>query len=173
MSEKRLLVLDGHSMAFRAFYALPVESFITSTGQHTNAVYGFVSMLVKMLADYEPTHVLAAFDAAEKSFRSDEYPEYKAGRAKTPDEFKSQVPLIQEVLKKLDIPVVVKEGVEADDVLASVSSMAEEAGMETYLASGDRDTFQLVTDSTFVIYPGRSMSDLRLMDPQAVTIGTA
>lgn len=169
VSEKRLLVLDGHSMAFRAFYALPVESFITSTGQHTNAVYGFVSMLVKMLADYEPTHVLAAFDAAEKSFRSDEYPEYKAGRAKTPDEFKSQVPLIQEVLKKLDIPVVVKEGVEADDVLATVSSMAEEAGMETYLASGDRDTFQLVTDSTFVIYPGRSMSDLRLMDPQAVT----
>ncbi|EPD30524.1 DNA polymerase I [Gleimia europaea] len=169
MSEKRLLVLDGHSMAFRAFYALPVESFMTSTGQHTNAVYGFVSMLVKMLADYEPTHVLAAFDAAEKSFRSDEYPEYKAGRAKTPEEFKSQVPLIQEVLKKLDIPVVVKEGVEADDVLATVSSMAQEAGMETLLASGDRDTFQLVTDSTFVIYPGRSMSDLRLMDPPAVT----
>lgn len=169
MSEKRLLVLDGHSMAFRAFYALPVESFMTSTGQHTNAVYGFVSMLVKMLADYEPTHVLAAFDAAEKSFRSDEYPEYKAGRAKTPEEFKSQVPLIQEVLKKLDIPVVVKEGVEADDVLATVSSMAQEAGMETFLASGDRDTFQLVTDSTFVIYPGRSMSDLRLMDPPAVT----
>lgn len=169
MSEKRLLVLDGHSMAFRAFYALPVESFMTSTGQHTNAVYGFVSMLVKMLADYEPTHVLAAFDAAEKSFRSDEYPEYKAGRAKTPEEFKSQVPLIQEVLKKLDIPVVVKEGVEADDVLATVSSMAQEAGMETLLASGDRDTFQLVTDSTFVIYPGRSMSDLRLMDPSAVT----
>ena len=169
MSEKRLLVLDGHSMAFRAFYALPVESFMTSTGQHTNAVYGFVSMLVKMLADYEPTHVLAAFDAAEKSFRSDEYPEYKAGRAKTPEEFKSQVPLIQEVLKKLGIPVVVKEGVEADDVLATVSSMAQEAGMETFLASGDRDTFQLVTDSTFVIYPGRSMSDLRLMDPPAVT----
>ncbi|MDO5034702.1 MAG: DNA polymerase I [Actinomycetaceae bacterium] len=165
---KRLLILDGHSMAFRAFYALPVDSFVTSTGQHTNAVYGFVSMLVKMIEDYEPTHVLAAFDAAEKSFRTEEYPEYKAGRAKTPEEFKSQVPLIQEVLGKLAIPVVVKEGIEADDVLATVATMAEAEGLQTFVASGDRDSFQLVSQNTTVIYPGRSPSDLRLMDPQAV-----
>lgn len=168
VSEKRLLILDGHSMAFRAFYALPVESFTTSTGQHTNAVYGFVSMLVKMLEDYQPTHLLAAFDAAEKSFRSEEYAEYKAGRVKTPEEFKSQVPLIQEVLGALAIPVVVKSGVEADDVLATVATMAESAGMDTFVASGDRDSFQLITEHTTVIYPGRSPSDLRLMDPEAV-----
>ncbi|MDI9589311.1 MAG: DNA polymerase I [Acidobacteriota bacterium] len=168
MSKKRLLVLDGHSMAFRAFYALPAESFVTSTGQTTNAVYGFVSMLVKMLEDYKPTHVLAAFDASAKSFRNDVYEDYKAGRAKTPEEFKGQVPLIQDVLKKMGVRIVVKEGVEADDVLATIATEAEAEGMEVFLASGDRDTFQLVTDNTTVIYPGRSPSDLKLMDPAAV-----
>ncbi|MDO5048274.1 MAG: DNA polymerase I [Actinomycetaceae bacterium] len=168
MSKKRLLVLDGHSMAFRAFYALPVESFVTSTGQNTNAVYGFVSMLVKMLEDYQPTHLLAAFDASAKSFRNEEYEDYKAGRAKTPEEFKGQVPLIQDVLKKMGVQIVVKEGIEADDVLATIATTAEADGMEVFLASGDRDTFQLVTQNTTVIYPGRSPSDLRLMDPAAV-----
>ena len=155
-------------MAFRAFYALPAESFVTSTGQTTNAVYGFISMLVKMLEDYKPTHLLAAFDASAKSFRNDEYEDYKAGRAKTPEEFKGQVPLIQDVLKKMGVQIVVKEGVEADDVLATVATEAEAEGIEVLLASGDRDTFQLVTDNTTVIYPGRSPSDLKLMDPAAV-----
>lgn len=155
-------------MAFRAFYALPVESFVTSTGQNTNAVYGFVSMLVKMLEDYQPTHLLAAFDASAKSFRNEEYEDYKAGRAKTPEEFKGQVPLIQDVLKKMGVQIVVKEGIEADDVLATIATTAEADGMEVFLASGDRDTFQLVTQNTTVIYPGRSPSDLRLMDPAAV-----
>ena len=144
------------------------ESFVTSTGQTTNAVYGFVSMLVKMLEDYKPTHVLAAFDASAKSFRNDVYEDYKAGRAKTPEEFKGQVPLIQDVLKKMGVRIVVKEGVEADDVLATIATEAEAEGMEVFLASGDRDTFQLVTDNTTVIYPGRSPSDLKLMDPAAV-----
>lgn len=168
MTKKRLLVLDGHSMAFRAFYALPAESFVTSTGQTTNAVYGFTSMLVKMLEDYQPTHILAAFDAGRESFRNEVYPEYKGGREKTPEEFKPQVPLIQEVLAKMNIKTYQKEGIEADDILATIAAEAEKEDMEVLLASGDRDSFQLISDKTMVIYPGRSTSDLRLMDAEAV-----
>lgn len=168
MSEKRLLVLDGHSMAFRAFYALPVESFSTSTGQSTNAVYGFITMLIKMIDEHKPTHIAAAFDASRYSFRTDEYPEYKAGRAETPEEFKGQVPLIKQVLDAMGIVSITKDGFEADDILATLSRQGEDQQMNVLLASGDRDTFQLITDLTNVLYPGRTPSDLRQMDAQAV-----
>src|SRR5690606_24623235 len=115
----RLLLLDGHSLAYRAFFALPVDNFSTSTGQHTNAVYGFTSMLINVLRDEEPTHVGVAFDRSRQTFRLEEYPEYKAKRNKTPDEFKSQLPLIQEVLDALRIPHLSLEGYEADDIIAT------------------------------------------------------
>ncbi|MDO5729731.1 MAG: DNA polymerase I [Actinomycetaceae bacterium] len=168
MSENRLLVLDGHSMAFRAFFALPVESFSTSTGQSTNAVYGFITMLLKMIDEHQPTHIAAAFDASRYSFRTDEYPEYKAGRDATPEEFKGQVPLIKQVLDAMGIVSITKDGFEADDILATLAKAGEEHGMSVLLASGDRDTFQLITDHTHVLYPGRSTSDLRQMDAHAV-----
>lgn len=168
MSESELLVIDGHSMAFRAFYALPVENFTTSGGQHTNAVYGFVSMLVKMLETHKPTHLAVAFDLASGSFRNQEYADYKAGRKKTPEEFKDQVPLIEQVLKAMGIAVLTKEGFEADDILATLARMGQDQGAHVLVASGDRDSFQLITDHVQVIYPGRSPSDLRIMDTAAI-----
>lgn len=168
MSDKRLLVLDGHSMAFRAFYALPVENFSTSTGQSTNAVYGFITMLIKMIEEHQPTHIAAAFDASRYSFRTDEYPEYKAGREETPEEFKGQVPLIKQVLAAMGITTITLEGYEADDVLATLAHQGEQNDMDVLLASGDRDTFQLITDRVNVLYPGRTPADLRQMDANAV-----
>src|SRR5450432_4935782 len=116
----RLLLIDGHSVAYRAFYALPVENFSTTTGQPTNAVYGFTSMLINLLRDERPTHIAVAFDVSRQTFRAAEYAEYKANRAATPNEFKGQVSLIQEVLGALAIPVVTAEGYEADDVIATL-----------------------------------------------------
>src|SRR6185312_12605667 len=114
-SRPRLLLLDGHSLAYRAFFALPVENFSTTTGQHTNAVYGFTSMLINVLRDEQPTHVAVAFDLSRQTFRTEHYAEYKAGRATTPDEFKGQVSLLHEVLDALRIRFVELEGYEADD----------------------------------------------------------
>lgn len=168
MSNQRILIIDGHSMAFRAFFALPVENFATSTGQSTNAIYGFMTMLVKLVNTHKPTHVVVAFDTSRHSFRTDIYPDYKGGRDATPEEFKGQVPLIKQVLDTLGVARLEKDGVEADDLLATIAHEAEAAGMEVLVASGDRDTFQLITDQTRVIYPGRSTSDLRLMDAGAV-----
>lgn len=168
MSNQRILIIDGHSMAFRAFFALPVENFSTSTGQSTNAIYGFMTMLVKLVNTHKPTHVVVAFDTSRHSFRSEIYPDYKGGRDATPEEFKGQVPLIKQVLDTLGVARLEKDGVEADDLLATIAHQAEAAGMEVLVASGDRDTFQLITEHTRVIYPGRSTSDLRLMDTDAV-----
>lgn len=166
MSDKpNFLILDGHSLAYRAFHALPVENFATSSGQHTNAVYGFVSMLINVLREQKPTHLAVAFDISRDTFRTHAYPEYKAGRAKTPPEFKGQVDLIKEVLKALNISVVTLDGFEADDVLAT---LAAHAGMGVKIVSGDRDSFQLVTDQVTVLYPKKGMSDLALMTPAAV-----
>ena len=109
-SRPRLLLLDGHSLAYRAFFALPVENFSTTTGQHTNAVYGFTSMLINVLRDEQPTHVAVAFDVSRQTFRMEEYSEYKAKRNKTPDEFKSQLPLSEDVLTALHIPFLKKDG---------------------------------------------------------------
>jgi DNA polymerase I len=164
----RLLLLDGHSLAYRAFFALPVENFSTSTGQPTNAVYGFTSMLINLLRDEQPTHLAVAFDVARQTFRTQEYPEYKAGRSATPDDFRGQVSLLKEVLAALRIPVVEKDGFEADDVIATLTTQALDDGLEVLICSGDRDTLQLVTPGSTVLYPVRGVSDLIRMTPDTV-----
>ncbi|MFL6072607.1 MAG: DNA polymerase I [Mycobacteriales bacterium] len=163
-----LLLIDGHSVAYRAFFALPVENFSTTTGQPTNAVYGFTSMLINVLRDEQPSHVAVAFDVARRSFRNDTYAEYKAGRSETPTDFKGQVSLIQEVLDALKVPVVQAEGYEADDVIATLAVQATAAGQDVLICSGDRDTFQLVNEHVTVLYPRKGVSDLARMTPDAV-----
>jgi DNA polymerase-1 len=164
----QLLLVDGHSIAYRAFYALPVENFSTTTGQPTNAVYGFTSMLINLLRDEHPSHVAVAFDLSRQSFRTEAYAEYKANRSATPDEFKGQISLIQEVLAALAIPVVTAENYEADDVIATLTTQAEAAGLDVLICSGDRDSFQLVTDHVTVLYPRKGVSDMARMTPAAV-----
>ena len=163
-----VLIIDGHSMAFRAFYALPPDSFVTATGQHTNAVYGFVSMLTRLLETEQPTHVAVAFDVSRHSFRTEEYPEYKGTRDATPEEFKGQVELIREVLDAMGIVSLSREGFEADDILATLAYRAGNDGATVLVVSGDRDSFQTVTDNVTVLYPGTGPGDLRRMTPQAV-----
>ncbi|SPT63475.1 DNA polymerase I [Actinomadura madurae] len=164
----RLLLLDGHSLAYRAFFALPVENFSTTDGQPTNAVYGFTSMLINVLRDEQPTHIAVAFDRSEPTFRHEQYVEYKAGRQKTPDEFRSQVSLIFEVLDALRIPRLSVAGFEADDIIATLSVQATRAGLRTLIVTGDRDAFQLVNDDVTILYPVRGVSELSRMDPAAV-----
>jgi DNA polymerase I len=164
----RLLLLDGHSLAYRAFFALPLENFSTTTGQPTNAVFGFTSMLINVLRDERPTHVGVAFDVSRQTFRMEEYAEYKAGRSKTPTEFSSQLPLIEEVLTAMRIPFVKKEGYEADDIIGTLATQAKAQGFETLICSGDRDSFQLVDERTTVIYPMRGVSEMKRMTPEAV-----
>ena len=163
-----VLIIDGHSMAFRAFYALPPDNFVTATGQHTNAVYGFVSMLTRLLETERPTHVAVAFDVSRHSFRSEAYPEYKGTREATPEEFKGQVELIREVLDAMGIVSLSREGFEADDILATLAHRASQQGATVLVVSGDRDSFQTVTDSVTVLYPGTGPGDLRRMTPEAV-----
>lgn len=165
---KKLLLIDGHSVAYRAFFALPVENFATSTGQHTNAVFGFTSMLINVLRDEQPTHVVVAFDVARESFRTEQYPEYKANRAKSPDEFKGQVALVKDVLDALNIRHIEKAGYEADDLIATLSTEAAADGYDVYIVTGDRDAMQLVQDHVTVLYPRRGVSDLARMTPAAV-----
>ena len=166
--ERRLLLLDGHSMAYRAFHALPVENFKTSTGFPTNAAYGFTTMLLNLLRDVEPTHIAVAFDVSRKTFRSERFPEYKANRAKTPDEFRSQMPEIFAVVDALGIKRIQKEGFEADDLIATLATNAVAKKFEVEICSGDRDTFQLVTDQITVLYPKKGVSELARMTPEAV-----
>lgn len=168
-TDSRLLLLDGHSLAYRAFFALPVENFSTTTGQPTNAVYGFTSMLINVLRDTQPTHVAVAFDVARRSFRTEQYADYKAGRAESPRDFAGQVSLVQEVLAALQIPVVEAPGYEADDVIAGLTRQARAAGMEVLISTGDRDAFQLVGAGVTVLYAIRGVSELARMDPEAVT----
>ncbi|KRO31402.1 MAG: DNA polymerase I [Actinobacteria bacterium BACL2 MAG-120802-bin41] len=165
--KKKLLILDGHSMAFRAFYALPVENFATSAGQPTNAIYGFASMLINLIRDEKPTHIATAFDVSRKTFRSEKFPEYKANRAATPEEFRSQVSYINELLDAFAIPHFELEGYEADDVIATfVKHFSDDA--EIYICSGDRDSFQLVSDQVTVLYPKKGVTELARMTPSAV-----
>ena len=161
----KFLILDGHSLAYRAFHGLPVENFATSSGQHTNAVYGFVSMLVNVLKDQKPSHLVVAFDISRQTFRSQRYPDYKATRAKSPPEFKGQVELIKQVLESLNIAVVTAEGFEADDILAT---LAKSCDFPVRIVSGDRDSFQLIDDRVTILYPRKGMSDLVQMTPDAV-----
>jgi len=163
------LLLDGHSLAYRAFYALPVENFSTTTGQHTNAVFGFTSMLVNVLRDEKPSHVAVCFDRSEPTFRHTAYSEYKAGRAQTPDEFRSQVQLICEMLDALKITHLSVAGFEADDLIATLATRASAQGMRTLIVTGDRDAFQLVDERVTVLYPVKGVSVLARMDPEAVT----
>jgi len=163
-----LLLIDGHSMAYRAFYALPKENFSTGTGQHTNAVYGFTSMLINLLRDEKPTHVAVCFDVSRKTFRSEQYAEYKANRTTTPDEFKGQVSLIEEVLRALSVPWLSKENYEADDLIATLTTMATAEGFAVSICTGDRDAFQLVNDQVTVLYPSRGVSEMARMTPAAV-----
>ncbi|MFB9376363.1 DNA polymerase I [Kineococcus gynurae] len=164
----RLLLVDGHSLAYRAFFALPVENFNTRTGQPTNAVYGFTAMLINVLRDEDPTHVAVAFDVSRQTFRSTEYSEYKANRSSSPDEFRGQVGLVKEILQALRIPMVEKEGYEADDVIATLTTQATALGYEVLISSGDRDALQLVGPDVTVLYPRKGVSDLARMTPEAV-----
>lgn len=155
-------------MAYRAFFALPAENFSTTTGQHTNAVYGFTSMLINLLRDEEPTHVAVAFDAGRQSFRTEVLPSYKGTRESTPEPFKGQVPLIKEILETLRIPTLEREGYEADDIFATLATQGAAAGMEVLVCSGDRDSFQLIGPDVTVLYPKRGVSELARMDSAAV-----
>jgi len=166
--DRKLLLVDGHSLAYRAFFALPVENFSTTTGQPTNAVYGFTSMLINTLRDEKPTHIAVAFDVSRKTFRTEVFPEYKANRAASPSEFKGQVDLIIEVLDAMKIPAIKVDGFEADDILATLTTQAVAEGFDVLLLTGDRDAFQLVDDHTTVLYPKKGVSDLARMGPAQV-----
>ena len=163
----RLLLVDGHSVAYRAFFALPVENFSTTTGQHTNAVYGFTSMLINVLRDEKPTHVAVAFDVSRQTFRTEQYAEYKANRAKSPDEFKGQVQLIKEVLDALNVVHLEVDNFEADDIIATLASTVGD-DVDVLIVTGDRDAMQLVNDHVTVLYPRKGVSDLARMTPSAV-----
>jgi DNA polymerase-1 len=164
-----LLLIDGHSLAFRAFYALPVDSFVTRDGQYTNAIHGFLSMLNLLLQNERPTHLAVAFDKARTSFRTKEYPEYKGTRGETPPEFKGQIPLLQEALAAMNIPVLVVDDYEADDILATLATRGAAEGFDVLVTSGDRDTIQLVNDQITLLYPNaRGVSELKRYDRDAV-----
>ncbi|MDM2350302.1 DNA polymerase (POL I) [Mycobacteroides abscessus subsp. abscessus] len=163
-----LLLLDGNSLAFRAFYALPAENFKTQSGLTTNAVYGFTSMLINLLRDEAPTHVAAAFDVSRKTFRSDRYPEYKATRSATPDEFRGQIDITKEVLQALGITVLAEEGFEADDIIATLATQGQAEGFKVFVVTGDRDSLQLVNEDVTVLYPRKGVSDLTRFTPEAV-----
>ena len=167
-SQKRLLLIDGHSMAYRAFYALPVENFKTSTGQPTNAIYGFASMLINLIKEEKPTHIAVAFDVSRKTFRTERFPEYKANRASTPDEFRSQMSHINEMIDSFGIKHFEVEGFEADDIIATLAKTAELKGFDTLICTGDRDSFQLVNDKTTVLYPKKGVTEMSRMTPAAV-----
>ncbi|MBN9644590.1 DNA polymerase I [Corynebacterium mendelii] len=162
------MLIDGHSMAFRAFYALPAGNFSTSGGQHTNAVYGFVSMLVNLLGKEKPSHVAVAFDVGRKTFRTDMFADYKAQRDPTPEEFKGQVELLKKLLPAMGISWLEKDDFEADDIIATLATRAQDEGFDTLVVTGDRDSFQLVTDHVTVLYPRKGVSTMDRFTPAAI-----
>jgi DNA polymerase-1 len=167
-SRPRLMLMDGHSLAYRAFFALPAENFTTATGQPTNAIYGFASMLANTLRDEAPTHFAVAFDVSRRTWRSEEFTEYKANRSKTPDEFKGQVELIGELLDAMHAQRFAVDGYEADDVIATLATQAEAEGFDVLIVTGDRDSFQLVSDHITVLYPTKGVSELTRFTPEKV-----
>jgi DNA polymerase-1 len=162
------MLLDGNSLAYRAFYALPAENFKTQGGLTTNAVYGFTAMLINLLRDEQPSHIAAAFDVSRQTFRVDKYPEYKAGRSATPDEFRGQIDITKEVLVALGITVLAEAGFEADDLIATLATQAEDEGYRVLVVTGDRDSLQLVSDDVTVLYPRKGVSELTRFTPEAV-----
>ena len=169
-SEKpTLLIIDGHSLAFRAFYALPVDSFQNRDGQHTNAIHGFIAMLINLLQKEKPTHLGVAFDISRYSFRTREYPEYKGTRGETPPEFVGQIPLLEEALHAMGIVTITKEDFEADDILATLATQGSQQGYRVLVVSGDRDAIQMVNDDVTLLYPNaRGVSELKRYDRDAV-----
>ena len=165
---EHLLLVDGHSLAYRAFYALPLDNFSTSSGQPTNAVFGFTSMLINAIKDEKPTHLAIAFDVSRETFRREMFAEYKANRAKSPDGFRSQLPLITEVIEAMQIPGIQVKGYEADDIIATLAKQGEKKGMRVSILTGDRDSYQLVNDSITVLYARKGVSDIARMTPAAV-----
>ena len=155
-------------MAFRAFYALPTEKFTTTTGQATNAIYGFLSMLATLLHDEQPTHVAVAFDVGRTTFRTEIFPDYKAQRDETPPEFISQIPILKNLLTALGITTIEKPNYEADDIIATLATTAQPLGFETLIVTGDRDSLQLVNNTTTVLYPMKGVSVMHRFTPQAV-----
>jgi DNA polymerase I len=164
----KLLLLDGHSLAYRAFFALPPENFSTTTGQPTNAVYGFTAMLINVLRDEQPTHVAVAFDRGEPTFRHEQYVDYKANRRETPADFRSQLSLIFEVLDVLGIRRMSVAGYEADDLIATLATQASEDGMNVLIVTGDRDAFQLISDQVSVLKTGRGVSETTRFTPEVL-----
>ena len=163
-----LLLIDGHSLAFRAFYALSPDSFKTSDGQHTNAVHGFISMMLNILQAEQPTHLAIAFDLSRSSFRTEEYPAYKGTRGETPPEFNGQTELLQEALRAMNIRTLTKENYEADDILATLAKTGADSDFNVFVVSGDRDTFQLISERTTILYPVKGVMNLARMDDAAV-----
>jgi DNA polymerase-1 len=164
----RLMLLDGHSLAYRAFFALPAENFTTAVGQPTNAIYGFTSMLANTVRDEAPTHLAVAFDVSRKTWRSERFTEYKATRSATPDAFKGQVELIGELLDAMSVRRFAIDGFEADDVIATLATQAAAEGFEVLIVTGDRDNFQLVTDQVTVLYPTKGVSELTRFTPDKI-----
>jgi DNA polymerase-1 len=163
-----LALIDGNSIAYRAFYALP-EDLATKSGQVTNAVFGFTRMLIRLIKDHHPEGVAVAWDVSRQTFRTESYPDYKANRSKAPDHFRSQLPLIDEVLQALNITQLRQEGYEADDIIASLTKQATSDGWDVLIVTGDRDAFQLVGGSVKVLYTRRGISDTVLADEDWVT----
>jgi DNA polymerase-1 len=163
-----LMLIDGHSLAFRAFYALNPSNFKTPDGQHTNAVHGFISMLLNLLEGEKPSHLAVAFDISGPSFRAAEYPEYKGNRGETPPEFYGQTELLEEAMQSMNITTLTKKDYEADDILASLADQASAAGFKVLVVSGDRDSFQLISDDTTILYPIKGVLNLARMDDSAV-----
>ena len=155
-------------MAYRAYYALPVENFKTSSGQPTNAIYGFASMLINLIKEEQPTHIAVAFDVSRRTFRTEKFSEYKANRASTPDEFRSQLSHINEMIDSFGIKHFELEGFEADDIIATLAKEAERKGFQTLICTGDRDSFQLVNEQTTVLYPKKGVTEMSRMTPDAV-----
>lgn len=166
--DSRLLLVDGHSLAYRAFYALPVENFMSPDGQPTNAIHGFVSMLLQVVEAENPTHIAVAFDVNRDTFRRAEFPDYKANRAKSPVEFAPQVPVIREVLESFGIVNLAVEGFEADDIIATLTTAAATQQAHVSILTGDRDSMQLVSDNVTVLYPTKGVRELARMTPEAV-----
>lgn len=167
-TNETLLVVDGHSLAFRAFFALPVDNFSTSSGQATNAVWGFATMLAQVIDAEKPDHLGVAFDVKGGTFRNEMLPQYKGTREAAPEELLTQLPLIQRMLTALGVTYIEKPGFEGDDVIATLATMGDKAGYRTLVLSGDRDAFQLVDDNVTVLYPGHHFKDLKHMTPQSI-----